>query len=63
MMMNLEYDRRSNHDRRQFDNGAFRAQDERRWLPERRTPLVEETEFDDVIEVLPVGGSQHNLAL
>ncbi|MDR1995287.1 hypothetical protein [Azonexus sp.] len=62
MMMILEYDRRNNRDRRELDVGASRDLDERRWVPERRTSIVEETEFDDVIEVLPVGGSWHNPA-
>ncbi|MCL2636378.1 MAG: hypothetical protein FWD50_07135 [Betaproteobacteria bacterium] len=58
--MTTEYDRRNNRDRRELDVGASRDLDERRWVPERRTPLVEEAEFDDVIEVLPVGVSWPN---
>ncbi|MDR0776553.1 MAG: hypothetical protein LBE81_07940 [Azonexus sp.] len=52
--MILEYDRRSNLDRRESDVGASRDRDERRRMPERRAPVVEEVEFDDVIEVMPV---------
>ncbi len=56
--MTLKYDRRSNNDRRELDVGAPHDQDERRWMPERRTPVVEEVEFDDVIEVLSVNDIQ-----
>ncbi|MDR1994303.1 hypothetical protein [Azonexus sp.] len=49
------HDRRSGHDRRGHDVGVS---DERRWVaPERRTYLVEEMKFDDVIEMPPVGDS------
>ncbi|MDR0775221.1 MAG: hypothetical protein LBE81_01085 [Azonexus sp.] len=49
------HDRRNGHDRRECDAGVS---DERRWVaPERRTYLVDESEFDDVIEVPSVGVS------
>ncbi len=60
--MILEHDRRSQNDRRELDIGASRDQDERRSVPERRTPIVEEVEFDDIIEVFPIGFHYHPAA-
>ncbi len=56
MTMIQQHERRSNRDRRELDVGVPYGLSERRWRPERRTPLVIETDFDDIIEVLPIVG-------
>lgn len=49
-------DKRSGKDRRVLDIGPPPGVAERRLRPERRGPHVEEVEFDEHIEVLPVAG-------
>lgn len=49
-----EDDKRSGVDRRELDVGPPYGKEERREVPERRAPDVEEVEFDEYIEVLPV---------
>jgi len=47
-------DKRNGKDRRELDVGPGYGAAERRLIPERRGPEVEEVEFDEHIEVLPV---------
>lgn len=47
-------DKRNGTDRRELDVGPPYGTSERRQIPERRAPEVEEVEFDEYIEVLPV---------
>jgi len=54
MMTILEDDQRGKRDRRELDVGPPYGLSERRWMPERRIPVVEEMEFDGVIEMPPV---------
>lgn len=49
-------DKRSGKDRRVLDIGPPPGIAERRLRPERRHPQIEEVEFDEHIEVLPVAG-------
>lgn len=49
-------DKRSGKDRRVLDIGPPPGIAERRLTPERRHPQIEEVEFDEHIEVLPVDG-------
>jgi hypothetical protein len=54
-------DKRSGKDRRVLDIGPPPGLAERRLKPERRGPHVEEVEFDEHIEVLPVAGCDHRI--
>lgn len=49
-----EDDKRAAQDRRELDVGPPYGVSERRLIPERRNPEVEEVEFDEYIEVKPI---------
>ena len=54
MSASPDEDKRTGKDRRELDVGPPYGTEERREIPERRGPEVQEVEFDEHIEVLPI---------